>query len=266
LKFKLTTLRSKLIKVAKEILQYKYPTAEVLFLAGSIVRGEGTPHSDLDLVVIFDSLSNAYRESFLFQGFPVEAFVHDPETFNYFLLEVDRPSGVPSLAQMILEGIELPEPGELSQSLRELAASVIQAGPPELSAEDVRKFRYNLTNLVDDIRQPRSTDELLASGTELYEALADYYFRTNNLWSAKGKAIPRTLKQADCELCLRYCKSFEELFSNGDPEKVIALVEELLVANGGFLFDGHRLEAPTDYRKPLAERNRAAQQIVGSER
>ena len=51
MKFKLTTLRSKLIKVAKEILQYKYPTAEVLFLAGSIVKGEGTPHSDLDLGV-----------------------------------------------------------------------------------------------------------------------------------------------------------------------------------------------------------------------
>jgi hypothetical protein len=247
-----TRLPNTLTNVAKEILESKYPTAEVLFLAGSIIRGEGTPHSDLDLVVIFDKLPNAYRESFLFQGFPVEAFVHDPETLNYFLLEVDRPSGIPSLAQMVLEGIELPGPNDVSQSLKQLAASVIEAGPPELSAEDVRKMRYNLTGLVDDVRQPRSKDELLASGTELYEALADYYFRTNNLWSAKGKAIPRILKQADGDLYLRYCESFEELFSNGHSEKVIALVEELLEANGGFLFDGHRLEAPTDYRRPLA--------------
>ena len=64
-----TELRSSLVKVAKEILESKYSEARVLFLAGSIVRGEGTPHSDLDLVVIFDKLTNAYRESFHFQGF-----------------------------------------------------------------------------------------------------------------------------------------------------------------------------------------------------
>src|SRR5262249_28641692 len=150
---------------------------------------------------------------------------------------------------------------DVSQSLKRLAASLIAAGPPRLSAEDIRKLRYGLTSLVDDVRQPRSRDELLASGVELYEALADYYFRTNDLLSAKGKAIPRILKQADVDLCLRYCKSFEELFSNGRPEKVIALVEELLEPNGGFLFEGHRLEAPTTYRKPLAKTDRAAEQI-----
>ncbi len=261
-----TRLRSRLTKVAKEILKSRYPDAIVIFLAGSIVRGEGTRYSDLDLVVIFDQLPTAYRESFYFQGFPVEAFVHDPETLNYFFFELDRPSGIPSLAQMILEGIELPEPSGLSQRLKRLAASVIEMGPPDLSEEDVRKLRYNITSLVDDVREPRSKDELLASGAELYEALADYYFRTNNLWSAKGKAIPRILKQANDDLCSRYCNSFEELFSDGQPEKVIALVEELLAANGGFLFDGHRLDAPKDHRRALPETNRAAEQIGGAER
>ena len=248
-----TELLSNLVRVAKDIFESRYPDGRVLFLAGSIVRGEGTPHSDLDLVVIFDKLPNAYRESFHFQGFPVEAFVHDPETLNYFLFEVDRPTGVPSLAQMILEGIELPEPNEVSQSLKQLAASVLEMGPPELSDEEVLKLRYNLTSLVDDVRQPRSRDELLASGAELYEALVDYYFRSNNCWSAKGKAIPRILKRADGDLCLRFSNSFEELFSKGQSEKVIALVEELLETNGGLLFDGHRLEAPVNYRKPLTD-------------
>src|SRR5256885_4839471 len=106
-------MRSSLVKVAREIFARKYPDARVLFLAGSIVRGEGTPHSDLYLVVIFDKLTRAYRESFHFQRFAVEAFVHDPETLSYLLFEVDRPTGIPSLAQMILEGIEVPEPNEV---------------------------------------------------------------------------------------------------------------------------------------------------------
>lgn len=242
-------LLDQLTQVAKEILARKFPDARIVFLAGSIVRGEGTPFSDLDLVVIFDKLSAAYRESFLFHNFPVEAFVHDPETLNYFLHEVDRPSGIPSLAQMILEGVEIPKPNQLSKSLKQLASSVMELGPPVLSEEELCKMRYNLTNLVDDIRQPRSKAELIAAGSELYEALADYYFRANNLWSAKGKSIPRILNQANANLCLSYCTAFEELFGDGLPEKVVALADEILTPGGGFLFGGYRIEAPANYRK-----------------
>jgi hypothetical protein len=237
--------------VARDILACRYPDAGVVFLAGSLVRGEGTPFSDLDLVVVFDKLSAAYRESFHSQGFPVEAFVHDPETLNYFLSEVDRASGIPSLAQMILEGVEVPESNELSHSLKGLAVSVMESGPLELSEEEVRKSRYNITNLVDDIRQPLSKAELVASGTELYEAVADHYFRVNKLWSAKGKSIPRVLKRTDADLCSRYCAAFEDLFAHGKPENVVAIAEEILGPSGGFLFDGHKLNAPVDCRKPL---------------
>lgn len=240
------------LQVIREIFDRRYPEASVIFLAGSIIRGEGTPFSDLDLVVVFDHLPAAYRESFYFQSYPIEAFVHDRETLNYFLREVDRPSGIPSLAQMILEGIEIPKANDLSRSLKQLATTVMQSGPPELSEEDVRKLRYDITSLVDDIRQPRSKDELVGSGTELYEALANYYLRTNKLWSAKGKSIPRILRQANAELCLRYSAAFDELFAHGHPETVIALAEEILTPGGGFLFDGHKLQAPADWRKPLA--------------
>jgi hypothetical protein len=153
---------------------------------------------------------------------------------------------------MILEGIEIPKPNDLSRSLKQLATLVMQLRPPELSEEDVRKLRYDITNLVDDIRQPRSKDELVASGAELYEALADYYLRANRLWSAKGKSIPRILRQADADLSLRYAAAFDELFAHGHPEDVVALVEEILRPHGGLLFDRHRLDAPANYRKPLA--------------
>jgi len=48
-------------QVIQEVFERKYPGASVIFLAGSIVRGESTPFSDLDLVVIFDKLPAAYR-------------------------------------------------------------------------------------------------------------------------------------------------------------------------------------------------------------
>ena len=245
-----------LIKITTDILNSKYPEASVIFLAGSIVRGEGTPYSDLDLVVIFKELPNPYRESFYFGSFPVDAFIHDPETLNYFFLEVDRPSGCPSLAQMVLEGVEVPQPTELSQSLKQQAVSVLDMGPPELSGEDVRRRRYTITDLVDDIRLPRTKEELVAAGTELYAALADYYFRANAQWSAHGKAIPRVMRRVNPVLYSRYCNSFEELFVQGRPEQVIVLAEEILSSNGGFLFEGHKLEASSVCRKPLMKTGR----------
>ena len=124
-------------------------------------------------------------------------------------------------------------------------------GPPKLSEEEVHRSRYTITNLVDDIRHPRNGEELVASGTDLYGVLANYYFRTNNLWSAKGKSIPRVLMKANPDLYLKYCNSFDDLFRAGRTEKVIALAEEILKPCGGLLFEGYRSDAPAASRKPI---------------
>src|SRR5262245_47968153 len=178
-----------LIKITRQILDERYPDADVIFLAGSLLRGEGTPYSDFDLVVIFEKLPRAWRESFNFQGYPVEAFVHDPETLNYFLFEPSRSSRPPATARMVFDGIVVDGPYDVSRSLKRVAADIIASGPPELGDEDERRLRYTITNLIDDIRQPRSKEELVASGAELYGALSDYYFRANGQWPAVNKAI-----------------------------------------------------------------------------
>src|SRR5262245_64299622 len=130
-----------LIRVTRQIFDYRYPTANVILLAGSLLRGEGTPYSDLDLVVIFDRLPNAWRESFNFQGYPVEAFVHDPETLNYFLSESILSSRSPAMSRMVVEGVERTGPSEISRSLKRIAADIIASGPSALSDEVERRLR-----------------------------------------------------------------------------------------------------------------------------
>ena len=66
------------VEAAEAIRQQMFPDAGALFLAGSIIRGEGNEHSDLDIVVVYEHLSAAaYRSSFSFARWPVEVFVHD---------------------------------------------------------------------------------------------------------------------------------------------------------------------------------------------
>ena len=243
-------MKDKVIAAADAIRLQRYADASIVFAAGSIVRGEGTPYSDLDLVVVYPTLERAYRESFRFDGYPVEGFVHDPETLNYFFTELDRASGVPSLPQMVLEGVEIPGPSDLSRALKQRAAEVLDMGPPALSPEDERRLRYSISDLVDDLREPRSNQELLGTGAKLFEELANYYLRSRGLWSAKAKAIPRALERADAAMYAKYSRGFERLFKHGDAGPVIELAEEVLGPAGGFLFDGFRSEAPSTWRQP----------------
>jgi predicted nucleotidyltransferase len=237
----------KLIEVTKEILNTKYPSAEFAFLAGSILRGEGTAFSDLDIIIIFADLPDPYRESFYFQGFPVETFVHTPDSLNAFF-ERDGKDGVPSLAVMVSEGVVVPNEKELSNSLKQTAEEIL-ANPPPLTKSEIDILRYQVTDLLDDIRDPRSKAELIGAGTGHYQDLADFYLRTNGYWSAKRKSVPRYLNKANPEFCQRFVDSFEELFALGRTEKVIELAEELLNQHGGLFFDGFRLEASGDWRK-----------------
>jgi len=232
--------------VARQIVSERFPEAAVAFAAGSIVRGEGTPFSDLDLVVVYQKLPAARRESFMHGELPVEAFVHDPATLDFFYAQ-DARGGVPSLANMVAEGLPLP-PGELAQELQGRARQSLAEGPPPLNLESCR---YGITDLADDLRGFRNLAELWATTARLSEQLADFFFRSRGLWSAKGKSIPRRLQQVDPVWGERYRKALESVYQKGDPSELLVLCDET-----GRLFEGYRLEAPDYWRKPRLRTDR----------
>ena len=214
----------------------------MVFLGGSVMRGEATPTSDLDIVVVYERLPNAYREAFVYGGWPVEAFVHDAGTLEEFF-ESDRRRGVPALLSMVWEGVEIPEACEFSARLKRSAQELLEAGPPPWDEEELTLRRYRLTDWVDDMRHPRSAEELVATGAWLYQDAAEFFFRTRGQWSAHSKTIPRRLREADAAFAEKFLRAFDALFTEKRPEPAAALVAEMLEPFGGFLFDGFRQEA-----------------------
>jgi predicted nucleotidyltransferase len=229
-------------ETAQRIWRERFEGARVLFLGGSVMRGEATPTSDLDVVVVYERLPNAYRESFVYGGWPVEAFVHDAGTLGEFF-ERDRRRGLPALMSMVWEGVEVPESSEFSARLKQSARELLEAGPPPWDDEELALRRYRLTDRVDDMRYPRSAEELVATGAWLYQDAAEFYFRARGLWSAHSKTIPRRLREADAAFAEKFLRAFEALFAEKRPEPAVALVAELLEPFGGFLFEGFRKEA-----------------------
>lgn len=234
---------------ASEVLRTRYPDAESLFLAGSVVREEQTRTSDLDLVVVFERIARARRESFGFGGWPVEAFLHDPSTLRYFMDEVDRPTGVASLAGMVAEGIEIPGPTAFTRELKRQAREHLAGGPRRWGPAEIEASRYAITDLLEDMRDPRTVHELKASAAALYSRVADHYLRSRQLWSARGKAIPRRLRQVAPGFAAEFEAAFEALFVRGDRDRLFALCDALLAPDGGALFDGYQHDAPESWRK-----------------
>jgi predicted nucleotidyltransferase len=238
-------------EIALEILRKKHPKAEFALLAGSLIRGEGTKYSDLDIVVIYRKLKKAYRESFTFKGCLVELFIHDPETAMFFMEKFDRPAGSPALANMILEGIEIPGPAGLSAALKRLAKKHLEKGPGKQKAETLRYKRYIITCLVDDIRDPRNQDELNGSLTALYADLANFYFKAHRQWVGGDKNIPRSLFKADPALARQFNSAFSKAFKSGSTKDVIHVVQRILKPFGGFLFNGYRSAAKKSNRMKI---------------
>jgi len=230
------------LEAARGIWRERYGGAGVIFLAGSVMRGEATRTSDLDIVVVFEELGDAYREAFTFAGWPVEAFVNDLESLRHFY-GVERRRGLPSLMRMVIEGLEVPEASEFSEGLKREASEAYEAGPLAFDEAELQLRRYRLTDWIDDIRFPRSGEELAASGAWLYQDASDFFFRSRGLWSAHSKTVPRRMREVDAEFASKFLAAFEALFAEKRGDAVVELVEEMLAPFGGTLFDGFRMDA-----------------------
>lgn len=107
-----------------------------------------------------------------------------------------------------------------------------------------------ITNLIDDLRSPRSRTELVAVGAVLYSDLAHYFFRSQGLWSATAKTIPRRLHAQAPAVAEGFARAFAQLFESAQTGPVIELAEEILRPRGGWLFAGYKAIAPKEWRDP----------------
>jgi hypothetical protein len=235
------------LKVASETLTSRFPGAACAFVAGSIMRGQGTAASDIDLVVIFDRLEHAWRESLTADGFPVEAFVHDPETLNWFIAQ-DVDCGYPVMITMIAEGRAIGTNLALATALRAEAAGILARGPAPLTAKQLQALRYQITDLLDDLRGERTPAEIRAISARLYQPLVDLMLLGRGQWSGRGKWIPRILGRLEGQVLQRFEHAFS-LLEKGRSDAIIALTENELERHGGLLFAGYRREAPADARR-----------------
>lgn len=236
-------------ETATKLWHERFSDALALFCAGSVIRGDGTAHSDLDIVVLFEHVPQAHRESLIVDGWPVELFVHDYQTLAYFV-DSDCKGHRPSLATMLVEALVIPEGTPVSLRVQQWAREILD-NPYPLAGENKDDARYFITDLLDDLRDGRPRAELVAIASKLYGLLGAFILTTNDRWAASGKHLPRALKKFDPLVADSFNAAFEAVFQYSDVKPLIAFTESMLRPAGGPLFDGYRSVASPTHRSDV---------------
>ncbi|MER2037671.1 MAG: nucleotidyltransferase domain-containing protein [Solibacillus sp.] len=227
------------VDAAKQFINKHYPNCQGAILAGSVVRGEATDTSDLDIVVFDKLIASAYRESLQDFGWAIEVFVHNWESYKQYF-ESDRKRARPSLPKMVFEGVILKDNGSL-EFIKKEAESILQSGPDKWSDETIRIKRYFITDALDDFKGCLNRAEEIFIANTLAELVSEFVLRTNQQWIGTSKWIVRALKQYDEVFAIQFVTTFDCYYRTGDKEPIIQLVEEVLQPFGGPLFHGFSL-------------------------
>lgn len=224
------------LDAAKQFIELHFPNCQGALLAGSVVRGEATITSDLDIVIFMEHLDVAYRESFVVFDWAIETFVHNLTSYkDYFKSDCERAR--PSLPRMVVEGIVLQDTGVI-EGIKAEARELLESGPEKWSLETITLKRYFVTDALDDFIGSSREDEDLFIANSLAEVLHEFVLRTNGHWIGDSKWIVRALKQYDEQFATEFVEAFRQFYKLGDKDKVIELVDKVLEPHGGRLFDG----------------------------
>ena len=235
------------LDVAKKVVADRHGQAIAAFWAGSLSRGEGTPTSDIDLVIVHPRLAHAWRDSFRVEGRLCETFVHDVDSLTVFYGK-DTERGVPTLMRMVAEGVSLID-GEACGRLQSDAQRLLVAGPPEWTRDEVDRSRYFANDLIDDLAGSDSADETRSIAATLFAHAFTHHRRMNGKWGATGKHVVRTLLREEGALGLAYLSAFEQVFVTADPTEVVHIVKEIYAPCGGLL-ETWRSDAPPHRSSP----------------
>lgn len=226
-------------KAAELFTSKHFPNCHGALLAGSVVRGEATETSDLDIVIFDKNLKSAYRESVIDFGWNIEVFVHNLSSYKEFF-KSDSKRARPSLPKMVSEGIVIIDSG-IIESIKQEANDLLEKGPEEWSAETIKIKRYFITDSLDDfIGSTNRAEEIFIANT-LAELVSEFVLRTNRKWIGTSKWVVRSLRNYDEKFADHFVEAFDSFYKTSDKNKIIVMVDEILQPFGGRLFRGFSL-------------------------
>ncbi|MFN3335622.1 MAG: nucleotidyltransferase domain-containing protein [Caldilinea sp.] len=169
-----------------------------IIAAGSILRGQGGPTSDIDLYVLHHA---PFRQRLQrrYHGVPCEIFINPPQQVRRYF-EEEHNAARPITAHILTTGVVVLDRDPAFAVLRQEAAQWL-AKPPSPDADALRWRSYLIVDALDNARDLIETDPACASMI-LHHAvsnLVEYAFLTHGQHLPRQKALLAALDELDAQ-------------------------------------------------------------------
>ena len=193
-----------------------------IIAAGSILRGQPGPSSDLDLYVIHGA-DQRQRLQQWFNGVPAEIFVNPPAMMERYF-EDERKAGRPLTAHMLATGFVVLDRDPVIARLRQRAQDLIDL-PPDPSPERLSFMRYMLACQFEDALDIADTAPV---GASMILGLAAHGMLQYRFWQA-NRYLPRDkdLLDALSDLDPHLAQLALDFFAAPDLERRLPLAERI---------------------------------------
>jgi len=175
------------VDVARQLVAEHFPDARAAWLGGSVVRGNASPTSDLDITVLLDGRPAPMRKSLEYGGWPVELFVHTEKSLAYFA-DKDQQRRQPTMMRLVGESVVLLDADGSGARLQQACRAEVAAGPTPLTTAELDLLRYTITNLLDDLTDAVG-DERTAIASVLWQDAARLLLTGARHWSGAPATV-----------------------------------------------------------------------------
>ncbi len=226
--------------LARRFVDAHYPGCKSALLVGSAVNGIVRAHSDLDVVILDDSLQHAYRESVTYRGQPFEVFVLKQSDIPGMFSSASE-SGTGAFLRMCAEGRILRDDSiGTGAAIKSAASRAWRSGPPNWTLDEIDRARYEISDDLYDLIDARSRGAILFCAVSLLPKTAGFILRVNNQWSGVGKWQLRALREYDSRAAAALAGAADQLFLRKRKEPLVRFIKQTLAPYGGPLQEGYR--------------------------
>lgn len=226
--------------VARQLVVERFPEAIAAWLGGSVVRGDASPTSDLDITVLLDGPPAPMRKSLEYGGWPVELFVHTEKSLAFFCGK-DQKRRQPTMARLVGESVVLLDTDGSGVRMQQACLAEVAAGPEPLSADELALLRYTITGLLDDLADATGNVRT-AICSMLWQDAARLLLTGARHWSGTGKGLLREVLAYDESHATDHASALMDGV-RAEDNRLIEEVDRILQPYGGRLFAGFELAA-----------------------
>ncbi|NGP43662.1 nucleotidyltransferase domain-containing protein [Bacillaceae bacterium SIJ1] len=212
--------------------------AEAVLVGGSYVTGGAVAGSDMDVVIIDDTIEHYCRESVNYEGIPLEIFKYNQSSLD-MIMTTESFTGIPFMTRLTAESVILLQCKQTGSAIIQKAKKLLTEGPHPISTSEIDSRRYQITDLLQDFEVERPFHETVYILIELLSDVQELICREKACWSGKGKWAARALTEADPTFQKRLEETVAHYFKTSKKEQLVQCVDEKLACYGGRLFAGY---------------------------